>query len=71
METRKTRTSLELKVYPFHMTLDVWVRAHNSLGAAESEHLQEDASCFGERRLCVHPPTPHPHTLLRWRLPLQ
>lgn len=43
--------SVPLEVYPYHMTLEIWVEARNILGTAESEHLQEDAGWFGERGL--------------------
>lgn len=49
--TNNPRGSVQLEVYPFHMTLDIWVEARNILGTAESEHLQEDAGWFGKARL--------------------
>lgn len=51
MQASKNRGSVQLEVYPFHVTLDIWVEAKNILGTAESEHLQEDAGWFGKRRL--------------------
>ncbi|KAL7376916.1 hypothetical protein ABVT39_018365 [Epinephelus coioides] len=32
--------------FPNHMTLEVWVEAHNKLGKIQSEHLKKDASWF-------------------------
>lgn len=51
VSTRVPQGSVPLEVYPYHMTLEIWVEARNILGTAESERLQEDAGWFGERGL--------------------
>lgn len=52
--TNKNRVSVLMDFYPFHMNLDIWVEAHNILGTAESEHLQQDADWFGKLLLSVY-----------------
>lgn len=54
-KTNKNKVSVgEMDVYPFHMNLDIWVEAHNILGSAKSEHLQQDADWFGKLMLSVY-----------------
>ncbi|TNM92469.1 hypothetical protein fugu_019481 [Takifugu bimaculatus] len=75
-ETNKNTVSIEkMEVYPFHMNLDIWVEAHNILGRAESEHLQQEADWFVK----TNPPSPikviseesFPTSLLtRWTPPI-
>lgn len=51
--TYGNRVLVPMDFYPFHMNLDIWVEAHNILGTAESEHLQQDADWFGKLLLSV------------------
>lgn len=53
-KTKKTKVSVLMDVYPFHLKLDIWVEAQNMLGTAESEHLQQEADWFGKLMLSVY-----------------
>ncbi|KAK2818762.1 hypothetical protein Q5P01_024323 [Channa striata] len=44
--TEGNSAEVTMRVYPNHMTLEIWVEAHNRLGTVESEHLKEDAGWF-------------------------
>ncbi|XP_076614162.1 interleukin-6 receptor subunit beta [Chaetodon auriga] len=44
--TTLNQAQVPLEIYPHHMTLEIWVEAHNKLGNIESEHLKEDAGWF-------------------------
>ncbi|XP_034752316.1 interleukin-6 receptor subunit beta isoform X2 [Etheostoma cragini] len=45
--TQTNRANVKLgDTFPHHMTLEVWVEAHNKLGKIESEHLKEDSGWF-------------------------
>ncbi|KAA8584712.1 hypothetical protein FQN60_008497 [Etheostoma spectabile] len=45
--TQTNRASVKLgDTFPHHMTLEVWVEAHNKLGKIESEHLKEYSGWF-------------------------
>ncbi|XP_044029087.1 interleukin-6 receptor subunit beta isoform X2 [Siniperca chuatsi] len=46
VSTRKNSAHVYVETFPFHMTLDIWVEAHNKLGKVESEHLKEYAGWF-------------------------
>ncbi|XP_038590659.1 interleukin-6 receptor subunit beta isoform X1 [Micropterus salmoides] len=46
VSTQENCAIVSMKIYPSHMTLDIWVEAHNKLGKIESEHLIEDANWF-------------------------
>lgn len=52
-QTGENRTKVSLGVFPNHMTLDIWVEAHNKLGKIESEHLKKDAGWFGKLNVVV------------------
>ncbi|XP_042364875.1 interleukin-6 receptor subunit beta isoform X2 [Plectropomus leopardus] len=47
VSTRKNSAQVEFEdSFPNHMTLEIWVEAHNKLGRIESEHLKGDAGWF-------------------------
>lgn len=50
----KNGVSVSMGFYPFQTKLDIWVEAHNILGTAESEHLQEYSDWFGKLMLSVY-----------------
>lgn len=41
-----------MAAYPFQMSLEIWVEAHNVLGTAQSEHVLQNAEWFGKLTLC-------------------
>lgn len=50
----KNGVSVSMGFYPFQTKLDIWVEAHNILGTAESEHLQQYSDWFGKLMLSVY-----------------
>lgn len=46
--TDENRATVNFDSYPSFMMLEIWVKAHNKLGTAESEHLRENAGWFGK-----------------------
>ena len=46
--TRENHAEVIFDIFPFHMALEIWVKAHNQLGQIESEHLSEYAGFFGK-----------------------
>uniref|UniRef100_UPI0037E76CDD interleukin-6 receptor subunit beta n=1 Tax=Semicossyphus pulcher TaxID=241346 RepID=UPI0037E76CDD len=44
--THDTSAQVYFGTFPNHIDLEIWVKAHNSLGWAESEHLRVEANCF-------------------------
>lgn len=53
MSTPENTAQLSSEIFPNHMTLEFWVEASNELGRIESEHLKEDAGCFGKLNVVV------------------
>lgn len=48
VQTHENRSTVSMDIFPNHMSLEIWVEAHNKLGKVESEHLKEDAGWFGK-----------------------
>ncbi|XP_031731602.1 interleukin-6 receptor subunit beta [Anarrhichthys ocellatus] len=47
VSTKNNSAQVEFEAtFPNHMTLEIWVEAHNKLGKIQSEHLDEDAGMF-------------------------
>uniref|UniRef100_A0A3Q3IHZ7 Fibronectin type-III domain-containing protein n=1 Tax=Monopterus albus TaxID=43700 RepID=A0A3Q3IHZ7_MONAL len=46
VSTRENHAELRMTVFPNHVSMEIWVEAHNKLGAVESEHLKENANYF-------------------------
>uniref|UniRef100_A0A665T640 Fibronectin type-III domain-containing protein n=1 Tax=Echeneis naucrates TaxID=173247 RepID=A0A665T640_ECHNA len=44
--TTENRAQITFSMFPSFMELDIWVVAHNQLGAVESEHLKKESDCF-------------------------
>lgn len=53
MSTTENEAQMSLEIFPNHMALDFWLEASNDLGKIESEHLKEDAGCFGKLNVVV------------------
>ncbi|XP_040013305.1 interleukin-6 receptor subunit beta isoform X2 [Xiphias gladius] len=46
VSTHENSAQINTNVFPNFMELEIWVEAHNKLGAIESEHLKKDAGYF-------------------------
>ncbi|KAM8871474.1 interleukin-6 receptor subunit beta isoform 2-T3 [Synchiropus picturatus] len=44
--TEQNFVQVPLKLFPNHMTLDIWVDGHNALGTVTSDLLSDNANCF-------------------------
>ncbi|KAM9821019.1 interleukin-6 receptor subunit beta [Neosynchiropus ocellatus] len=73
--TEQNFVQVPLEIFPNHLTLDIWVDAHNALGTVTSELLSDNANCFVKvnppKNVTVISEDTLPYSLLlNWDLPI-